>query len=155
MEHEKLYRAAISVWGTEHQTKKTFEEIGEFIEAICKCAEHRDKAAHVAEEIADVQIMLEQMTVLYGIEKEVEAFRESKLSYLDLLVHKEGPGCFTDCTAPGCQYCQGFPGKCAKYEAPHAKMKCKIVKGPCWGPGCKWWSTNPQGCMRSDALERE
>lgn len=88
MENAELYRAAIKAWGAEAQTKMVFEEIAEFQEAICKCGRGRDTAEHVAEEIADVQIMLEQMAVLYGVENAVADYREIKLARLASRVEK-------------------------------------------------------------------
>ena len=43
----------------------------------------KDNVANIAEEIADVQIMLEQMTLLYDCEHAVQANREYKLMRLE------------------------------------------------------------------------
>lgn len=45
--------------------------------------------ANIAEEIADVQIMLEQMTLLYNCEHAVEANREYKLMRLENRIEAE------------------------------------------------------------------
>jgi len=82
MEQEKIFRAALDKWGAEAQTLMTFEEIAELQDALCKTARGRDNPYHIAEEIADVQIMLGQMAVLFGIESTVEEYREQKLARL-------------------------------------------------------------------------
>jgi len=80
---EAIYRAALETFGTEAQTKMLFEEIGELMSAICKHSRGRDKVAHIAEEIADVHIMLDQMAVLFNCEDEVERMKRYKLRRLE------------------------------------------------------------------------
>lgn len=75
--------AALETYGNEAQTRKLFEEIGEMMEAMCKCSAGRDKLTHLAEEIADVGIMLEQMAIMYDCEEEVERQRRYKLRRLE------------------------------------------------------------------------
>ena len=97
MENEQLYRAALNTWGAEAQTKMVFEEIGEFMDALCKYTRGRVPAGHVAEEIADVQIMLEQMTVLFEVESRVQEYREYKLARLaERLQKAESGGVYAD-----------------------------------------------------------
>lgn len=79
----KIYRAALDTYGAEAQTKKLFEEIGEFMEAFCKCDSGRDKLPHLAEEIADVHIMLDQMAVMFNCSAEVERMKRYKLRRLE------------------------------------------------------------------------
>ena len=79
----EIYRAALNTFGTEAQIKMLFEEIGELMTAICQYSRGRDKVAHVAEEIADVGIMLDQMAVLFDCEAEVEIQRKYKLRRLE------------------------------------------------------------------------
>lgn len=78
-----IYRAALDTFGAAAQTKKLFEEIGEFMEAFCKCESGRDKVSHLAEEIADVHIMLDQMAVLFDCEAEMERMKRYKLRRLE------------------------------------------------------------------------
>lgn len=78
-----IYRAALETFGAEAQINMLFEEMGELMSAICKHARGRDKVAHIAEEIADVQIMLDQMDVLFGCEDEVERQKRYKLRRLE------------------------------------------------------------------------
>lgn len=80
--NRELYRAALDTFGDEAQIKMLFEEIGELMTAICQYSRGRDKRAHVAEEIADVRIMIDQMAVLFDCENEVERQRSYKLRRL-------------------------------------------------------------------------
>lgn len=78
-----IYRDALDTFGVQKQTNMLFEEMGELMSAICKHSRGRDKIAHIAEEIADVRIMLDQMTVLYNCEAETERQRRYKLRRLE------------------------------------------------------------------------
>ena len=83
METHEIYRAALDTFGDNRQIEKTFEEIGEFMESLIKCKYGRDKLPHLAEEIADVHIMLDQMAVLFGCVDEVERMKRYKLRRLE------------------------------------------------------------------------
>ena len=87
----EIYRAALNTFGTEAQIKMLFEEMGELMSAICKYFRGRDKVVHIAEEIADVHILLDQMTLLFDCKAEVEIQRKYKLRRLEQRV-KEALG---------------------------------------------------------------
>ena len=89
METHEIYRAALDTFGAEAQTKMLFEEIGELMTAICQYSRGRDKVDHVAEEIADVRIMLDQMAVLFDCEAEVERQRRYKLRRLEQRIEEK------------------------------------------------------------------
>ena len=57
----KIYCEALNKWGAEAQTLMVFEEMSELQKELCKHARGKDNREAIAEEIADVQIMLEQM----------------------------------------------------------------------------------------------
>ena len=59
-----------------------FEEMAELQKELCKAARGKDNREQIAEEIADVEIMLEQMKVLHRCAEAVAAYRESKLRRL-------------------------------------------------------------------------
>lgn len=82
MDDKKIYREALETFGHASQVKKLFEEMAELQEAICKAVDGRDDTSHVAEEIADVQIMLGQMMELFGCEAAVILRRRAKLARL-------------------------------------------------------------------------
>ena len=82
MDEQKIYRAALAAWGADAQTLMVFEEMAELQKELCKAARGRDNREQIAEEIADVEIMLEQMKVLHDCAKAVAAYRKSKLRRL-------------------------------------------------------------------------
>lgn len=82
MDEQKIYRAALAAWGADAQTLMVFEEMAELQKELCKAARGRDNREQIAEEIADVEIMLEQMKVLHRCAEAVAAYRESKLRRL-------------------------------------------------------------------------
>ena len=71
--------AALEKYGFEHQLTLLFEEMSELQNALCKERRGRDSREHIAEEIADVEIMLEQMKLHYAIHEEVGRKRREKL----------------------------------------------------------------------------
>lgn len=72
MTEKEIYETALKEFGIEMQRLVLFEEVGELMQAISKF--HRDlpndlatisQLQNIFEEIADVQIMLEQMIIFY------------------------------------------------------------------------------------------
>ena len=82
-EGNATYKEALDTFGVDAQIIKLHEEIGEFMGAFAKCLNDRDSVSHVAEEIADVSIMLAQMAVLLDCEEEVEWQRMCKMARLE------------------------------------------------------------------------
>lgn len=81
---EKLLKI-IDTYGINHQLKKLNEETFEVIEAICKC-EYKETSInqldknHIAQEIADVLVMLEQFKLHYNIKNEdIEKIMDYKI----------------------------------------------------------------------------
>ena len=62
---KELYRRAIDTYGPDAQTRMVMEEMAELQKELCKNSRGADNLASIAEEIADVEIMLEQMMVLH------------------------------------------------------------------------------------------
>lgn len=77
---------AVKYFGAEPQKRQTIEECSELIQAICK--DMRGKDHNVEEEIADVMIMLEQLTHIYD-NNEIEKFREEKINKLKKIIVEE------------------------------------------------------------------
>lgn len=83
---EKLFSKAIKTYGADAQCLVAIEEMAELTKAISKEHRARGKENHIdalvdiAEEIADVRIMLEQLCIIYGIN--TERFEEDKLKRL-------------------------------------------------------------------------
>ena len=76
---EYIYRRALKTYGAEAQTRMVFEEMAELQKELCKNARGADNVDAIAEEIADVQIMLEQMIVLHDCREEVGGHRGVKM----------------------------------------------------------------------------
>lgn len=83
MENERLYRRALEAWGPGAQTLMVLEEMSELQKELCKHERGRDNRQAIAEEIADVLIMLDQMIVLHNIERAVESYKTFKLERLE------------------------------------------------------------------------
>ena len=90
MKEVEIYRAAIELWGPEAQTLMVFEEMSELQKELCKNARGRQNNEAIAEEIADVLIMLDQMILLHECAAEVEAQKAQKLERLKLKILDEG-----------------------------------------------------------------
>lgn len=65
MKDVNIFSAAIKTWGAEVQTLIVMEEMAELQKELCKHSRGADNRTAIAEEIADVQIMLEQMMILH------------------------------------------------------------------------------------------
>lgn len=82
---ESIYRAAISVWGKDAQENQAIEEMAELIQAINKMRrqpspEHLDS---LKEELADVQIMLDQLRLIHRVsDDELQFYEAQKLQRL-------------------------------------------------------------------------
>lgn len=74
---------AIEAWGEDSQMKMLLEEMSELQKEICKSWRGADNVDHIAEEIADVEIMLEQLKLMTGSVDKVKTIREQKLRRLE------------------------------------------------------------------------
>ncbi|ARE87744.1 hypothetical protein [Clostridium formicaceticum] len=80
---KEVYKKALETWGQEAQITMVFEEMSELQKELCKALRGNKVTGNIAEEIADVEIMLEQMKLLFGIESLVRANKIYKLERLD------------------------------------------------------------------------
>ena len=80
MSDTEIMKAAISCFGGQAQENQAIEECAELIQAISH--KHRGREHNIAEEIADVEIMLEQLKIINGCGAEVEEIRKSKMERL-------------------------------------------------------------------------
>jgi NTP pyrophosphatase (non-canonical NTP hydrolase) len=80
---KKTCRDAIAKWGTTHQVNQCQEECGELIAAINRLRRGRIDIGQLASEVADVRIVVEQMTqIVNELGGNVEAQIEKKLARL-------------------------------------------------------------------------
>lgn len=80
---KEIYKKAIEKWGAGAQICMTFEEMAELQKELCKDIRGRGYEENIAEEIADVEIMLEQMKLLFEVENQVDKFKKYKLERLE------------------------------------------------------------------------
>lgn len=78
----EICRAALEAFGAEAQMVMAIEEMSELTKELCKHRRGRDNVEAIAEEIADVEIMLQQMVMLFDCAGQVEGFRRYKLERL-------------------------------------------------------------------------
>lgn len=76
-------RAALAAFGRDSQMMVAIEEMSELTKELCKNSRGQENTTHIAEEIADVEIMLCQMKMLFDCEGQVETFRRYKLERLE------------------------------------------------------------------------
>lgn len=89
MSEKDLYRLALSTYGPDAQTVMVFEEMAELQKELCKHARGSPNREAIAEEIADVLIMLEQMIVLYDCEDSVFRHKQEKKCRLEKRLREE------------------------------------------------------------------
>lgn len=87
-----ILKAALDKWGAEAQTVMVFEVMSELQKELCKHARGADNVDDIAEGIADVQIMLEQMIILHDCEDLVDDYKVYKLERLASRVCPEPEG---------------------------------------------------------------
>ena len=77
---ETLYQRALRVWGKDPQMLQVIEEMSELTKEICKYIRGNDNEIEIAEEVADVMIMIEQIVYLFGIDDKVDKMIDYKLN---------------------------------------------------------------------------
>lgn len=82
-EREKTYTNALITYGDRKQMVKCLEELAECQQAICKIILGGENFDHLAEEIADATIVLEQMRLLFNINDRVCEYMDAKVQRLD------------------------------------------------------------------------
>lgn len=80
-ETEVLQRA-LDTYGSALQIAMVFEEMSELQKELCKYLRGKCSPASIAEEIADVEIMLEQMKMLFCCTDDVSNERRRKVERL-------------------------------------------------------------------------
>ena len=77
MYYTNLFKQAIERYGERNQEEVAIEELSELIQAICH--KHRGRDNNIAEEIADVEIMLAQLKIINQCSYQVELIRKQKI----------------------------------------------------------------------------
>ena len=87
-ERAKVYMNALITYGDRKQMVKCLEELAECQQAICKIILGGENFDHLAEEIADATITLEQMRLLFNINERVCEYMDAKVERLDRNLQK-------------------------------------------------------------------
>lgn len=78
----EILSAAVATWGQDAQMKMLLEEMAELQKEICKAWRGKDNEVEIAEEVADVEIVLEQIKLIFGIDTSVGVYRDAKIERL-------------------------------------------------------------------------
>ena len=92
MNERKIFDAAIFVFGENAQEEVAIEEMAELTQAITH--KHRGREHNIPEEIADVEIILEQLKIINKCSSEVEEIRKAKIKRLEDKVDECLDRCF-------------------------------------------------------------
>lgn len=89
MNRYEVYEAAVKRFGAGHQMVKALEELGELSQAIAKWANGDPVTGEVCQEIADVEIMIEQMKIIMGDQYTQYLYekKEEKMKRLEEIIH--------------------------------------------------------------------
>lgn len=82
-------KEAVKTFGKTAQIIMAMEEMSELIQALSKNLCGRDNIENIAEEIADVEIMLEQLREMFGCSEQVQCFYREKLVALKKRIDKQ------------------------------------------------------------------
>lgn len=75
----EIYKAALEKWGVGAQIGMLTEECGELLSAINKFNRSRCSSDDVLTELADVSIMVEQLSLIYGGYEKFQIEKDKKL----------------------------------------------------------------------------
>lgn len=85
-----IYERALKTFGVENQMIKCVEELSELQKELCKHSLGQGNVEHIIEEIADVEIMIDQMKKGLGISfYSVDKVKKEKLNRLNERLDRE------------------------------------------------------------------
>ena len=80
--NKEVYKRALSIYGEKNQVIMMFEEMSELQKALTKHLRGATDKRAIVDEVADVEIMLEQMKLLFNIENDVSERKQFKVERL-------------------------------------------------------------------------
>lgn len=83
----KIEHEAIEHYGKEPQMIVAIEELSELIKELTKNLRGENNEDHIAEEIADVHIMINQLELMFENSQSVRTWKERKLNRLNARIH--------------------------------------------------------------------
>ena len=82
MKREEIFRSAIAQYGKTAQMVVAMEEMAELTKELSKNLRTGDNEDAIAEEIADVRIMLEQLEIMFDCAGAAAAYKAAKVERL-------------------------------------------------------------------------
>lgn len=83
MENEKeILSDAVELYGADAQITVAIEEMSELTKELCKAKRGKANIDNIAEEIADVEIMVEQLKIIFDCTNKIEQSRRFKIDRL-------------------------------------------------------------------------
>lgn len=89
-QRKQVYTSALIAYGDRYQMTVAIEEMGECTQAICKILRYGEDFNHLAEEVADVLICMEQLRMMFNIDERVNYYMENKVRRLERNLRKDG-----------------------------------------------------------------
>ncbi len=86
----RVYTKALTTYGSDAQKKMLLEEMSELQKEICKNWRGKNNLCEIAEEMADVGIMLDQMKILFQNDALVQRYRNEKTERLKRRLEESG-----------------------------------------------------------------
>lgn len=84
-----VLKNAINTYGKDIQTIVAIEELSELQKELCKALRNKANIEHIVEEMADVDIIFNQLKIIFEIgENEIEANKRYKLNRLRDRINK-------------------------------------------------------------------
>lgn len=96
-----VVRRAVLHYGDAHQVDKAIEEMAELTKELLKNRQGLGNGLAVAEEMADVKIMLAQLEIIYDNRGLVKSFVDAKLKRLDRNMQESSQGTIAVCEDGG------------------------------------------------------
>lgn len=87
--NNELYQKVRDKYGMSAQLDVAIEELSELIKEVCKNKRGHTNAIALAEEIADVEIMCEQLRFLFDFDSLVDEWKTFKLERLEDRINQE------------------------------------------------------------------
>ena len=87
-ERKQVYEKALAKFGCKMQATVAIEEMSEVIKEITKALRGELNREHLAEEIADATIMLEQLRQMFNINDSVNSWMDYKVAALKRKVER-------------------------------------------------------------------
>ena len=87
---EIIYRKAFERFGKFNQITVAIEELSELQKELCKVLRGNMNIENVVEEIADVEIMIEQLHIMFNADRDIDKVKAQKIERLECRMLEEG-----------------------------------------------------------------